>query len=94
VGTSSTAGGTPQSARSSLSGVAGSGGPRARPGLQPHTHTQTPPRGAKRVGTVLKKADQGLDRAFDRVDRAFNKVGERLSRGGPAATEYGQVRLG
>ena len=48
MGTSSTAGGTPQSARSSLSGVAGSGGPRARAGLQPHTHTQTPPRGAKR----------------------------------------------
>ena len=92
MGTSSTAGGTPQSARSSLGGVAGSGGPRA--GLQPHTHTPTPPRGARRVGTVLKKADQGLDRAFDRVDRAFNRVGERLSRGGSAATEYGQVRLG
>ena len=55
---------------------------------------QTPPRGAKRVGTVLKKADQGLDKAFDHVDRAFNRVGERLSRGGSAASEYGQVRLG
>ena len=96
MGTSSTAGGTPQSARSSLSGVAGSGGPRARPGLQTQTQTQTqtPPRGAKRVGTVLKKADQGLDKAFDHVDRAFNRVGERLSRGGSAASEYGQVRLG
>ena len=38
--------------------MAGSGGPRARPrpGLQPQPQTsQTPPRGAKRVGTVLKK---------------------------------------
>ena len=79
--------------------MAGSGGPRARPappGLQPQAQAQTPPRGAKRVavGTALKRADQGLDKAFDHVDRAFNRVGERLSRGGSAASEYGQVRLG
>ena len=40
------------------------------------------------------QADQGLDKALDQVDRAFNRVGERLSRGGSAASEYGQVRLG
>ena len=61
----------------------GSGG-RGAPPAQPA-------RGAKRVGAAVKKADQGLDKVFDKVDAMGAAAFGRLSRGGGAAQEYRKV---